>query len=470
MYRKKLMKVALSSIMAATVIVSGVPVYAVDAPAVQQEEAKGEDVVVLYFADGVKIGQELLSGVKDHKFNITELKHIPEGYETVLTGDIAVQDGVAKVELKKEAEKPVVKNRNVYVKFETEDGKLLDAATVVTIGGKDTVFNASKVKVPEGYELCETGDVYVALDADAVTLKVREIAVADRNVWVKFETEDGKLLDAATVVTIGGKDTVFNTSKVKVPEGYELCEVGDVYVSLEDDAVTLKVREVAVPDRTVWVKFETEDGKLLDAATVVKLGGKDTVFNTSKVKVPEGYELCEVGDVYVSLEDDAVTLKVREVVVPDRTVWVKFETEDGKLLDAATVVKLGGKDTVFNTSKVKVPEGYELCEVGDVYVSLEDDAVTLKVRKVDVPVEPEKPEDPQKPVEPQKPEEPQKPAKPNTTDKEDNKKDDKKKDDKKKEDKKKSPKTGDEVDPFAAALPAGVSLAAILAMLSKKYK
>ena len=401
MYRKKLMKVALSSIMAATVIVSGVPVYAADAPAVQQEEAKGEDVVVLYFADGVKIGQELLSGVKDHKFNITELKHIPEGYETVLTGDIAVQDGVAKVELKKEAEKPVVKNRNVYV---------------------------------------------------------------------KFETEDGKLLDAATVVTIGGKDTVFNTSKVKVPEGYELCEVGDVYVSLEDDAVTLKVREIAVPDRTVWVKFETEDGKLLDAATVVKLGGKDTVFNTSKVKVPEGYELCEVGDVYVSLEDDAVTLKVREVAVPDRTVWVKFETEDGKLLDAATVVKLGGKDTVFNTSKVKVPEGYELCEVEDVYVSLEDDAVTLKVRKVDVPVEPEKPEKPEEPQKPQKPEEPQKPTKPNTTDKEDNKKDDKKKDDKKKEDKKKSPKTGDEVDPFAAALPAGVSLAAILAMLSKKYK
>ena len=401
MYRKKLMKVALSSIMAATVIVSGVPVYAADAPAVQQEEAKGEDVVVLYFADGVKIGQELLSDVKDHKFNITELKHIPEGYETVLTGDIAVQDGVAKVELKKEAEKPVVKNRNVYV---------------------------------------------------------------------KFETEDGKLLDAATVVTIGGKDTVFNTSKVKVPEGYELCEVGDVYVSLEDDAVTLKVREIAVPDRTVWVKFETEDGKLLDAATVVKLGGKDTVFNTSKVKVPEGYELCEVGDVYVSLEDDAVTLKVREVAVPDRTVWVKFETEDGKLLDAATVVKLGGKDTVFNTSKVKVPEGYELCEVGDVYVSLEDDAVTLKVRKVDVPVEPEKPEKPEEPQKPQKPEEPQKPTKPNTTDKEDNKKDDKKKDDKKKEDKKKSPKTGDEVDPFAAALPAGVSLAAILAMLSKKYK
>ena len=332
MYRKKLMKVALSSIMAATVIVSGVPVYAADAPAVQQEEAKGEDVVVLYFADGVKIGQELLSGVKDHKFNITELKHIPEGYETVLTGDIAVQDGVAKVELKKEAEKPVVKNRNVYVKFETEDGKLLDAATVVTIGGKDTVFN------------------------------------------------------------------------------------------------------------------------------------------TSKVKVPEGYELCEVGDVYVSLEDDAVTLKVREIAVPDRTVWVKFETEDGKLLDAATVVKLGGKDTVFNTSKVKVPEGYELCEVGDVYVSLEDDAVTLKVRKVDVPVEPEKPEKPEEPQKPQKPEEPQKPTKPNTTDKEDNKKDDKKKDDKKKEDKKKSPKTGDEVDPFAAALPAGVSLAAILAMLSKKYK
>ena len=60
---------------------------------------------------------------------------------------------------------------------------------------------------------------------------------------------------------------------------------------------------------------------------------------------------------------------------------------------------------------------------------------------------------------------------PLNTDKEDtNNKDDKKEDTKKEDKKKNSPKTGDETSAAAAALPAGVSLAAILAVLVKKFK
>ena len=69
------------------------------------------------------------------------------------------------------------------------------------------------------------------------------------------------------------------------------------------------------------------------------------------------------------------------------------------------------------------------------------------------------------------PEDPNKPEKPEDTGKEDtNKKDDKKEDTKKEDKKKTSPKTGDETSAAAAALPAGVSLAAILAVLVKKFK
>ena len=76
---------------------------------------------------------------------------------------------------------------------------------------------------------------------------------------------------------------------------------------------------------------------------------------------------------------------------------------------------------------------------------------------------------PSTPVVPSKPVEPSKPEKPNknegtTTD--DKKKDDKK--DNKKDDKKTSAKTGDETNPIAAVLPAGISLAAILALLKKR--
>ena len=95
-------------------------------------------------------------------------------------------------------------------------------------------------------------------------------------------------------------------------------------------------------------------------------------------------------------------------------------------------------------------EGYELQEVGDFQVELyKETPLQLSVTKI-------KEEIPMTPLEPSKPE---------TPDKEDNKKEDAKK-----EEKKNSPKTGDETNAAAAALPAGVSLAAILAVLVKKFK
>lgn len=86
------------------------------------------------------------------------------------------------------------------------------------------------------------------------------------------------------------------------------------------------------------------------------------------------------------------------------------------------------------------PEGYELQEVGDFQVELHKETpLQLSVTKI-------KEDKPEKP----------------------NKEDDKKED--KKDEKKNSPKTGDETNAAAAALPAGVSLAAILAVLVKKFK
>ena len=100
-------------------------------------------------------------------------------------------------------------------------------------------------------------------------------------------------------------------------------------------------------------------------------------------------------------------------------------------------------------------EGYELQEVGDFQVELyKETPLQLSVTKI-------KEEIPMIPLEPSKPVE-----KPEIPDKEDNKKEDAKKEEKKKN----SPKTGDETNAAAAALPAGVSLAAILAVLVKKFK
>ena len=122
----------------------------------------------------------------------------------------------------------------------------------------------------------------------------------------------------------------------------------------------------------------------------------------------------------------------------------------------------GDGDGIFHTREITewVPEGYELQEVGDFQVEFyKETPLQLSVTKIA-----EEPENPD-------PEDPNKPEKPEDTGKEDtNNKDDKKEDTKKEDKKKNSPKTGDETSAAAAALPAGVSLAAILAVLVKKFK
>ena len=152
------------------------------------------------------------------------------------------------------------------------------------------------------------------------------------------------------------------------------------------------------------------------------------------------------------------------------TTTSKTSVVKAQFVDEAGVVLAGGDyfvdadgDGIFNHTEVLewVPEGYELQEVGDFQVELyKETPLQLSVTKI----KEDKPETPD-------PEEPNKPEKPEDTGKEDtNKKDDKKEDTKKEDKKKTSPKTGDETSAATAALPVGVSLAAILAVLVKKFK
>ena len=248
----------------------------------------------------------------------------------------------------------------------------------------------------------------------------------------------------------------FNTSILKkVPAGYELCVVGDI--AFEGDSLNVEVRKA---ERTVYVSYIDEETKIPfeNGIEEIKVAKDATMFNTSLLKeVPEGYELCELGDVYIG-ENDTVNVEVRKLAAEEKTVYVSYIDEETKMPfeNGIETIKLAKNATYFNTSLLKeVPAGYELCEVGDVYIG-ENDTVNVEVRKIKE--EPETPVDPDKPVNPEKPVKPQ----------EDDKDKDNQKDDKKDEDDKKSPKTSDEASPLAATATAGLSLAAILALLKKR--
>ena len=216
--------------------------------------------------------------------------------------------------------KPAPATKPVYVSYILESGATLDAEIEkIELKADATTFSTSLLKkVPAGYELCETGDVYIGTN-DTVNVKVREIKKPAKVVYVSYILESGEpLANATEQIELENGATTFSTSLLKkVPAGYELCETGDVYIGT-NDTVNVKVREVKKPAKVVYVSYILESGKpLANAIEKIELENGATTFSTSVLKeVPAGYELCETGDVYIG-ENDTVNVKVREVKKPE---------------------------------------------------------------------------------------------------------------------------------------------------------
>ena len=277
----------------------------------------------------------------------------------------------------------------VYVSYILESGEpLANATEQIELENGATTFSSSLLKkVPAGYELCETGDVYIGTN-DTVNVKVREIKTPAKVVYVSYILESGEpLANATEQIELENGATTFSSSLLKkVPAGYELCETGDVYIGT-NDTVNVKVREIKKPAKVVYVSYILESGEpLANATEQIELENGATTFSTSLLKkVPAGYELCETGDVYIGT-NDTVNVKVREAKKPAKVVYVSYILENGApLANAIEKIELENGATTFNTSLLKkVPAGYELCETGDVYIGT-NDTVNVKVREVKKP-------------------------------------------------------------------------------------
>ena len=231
------------------------------------------------------------------------------------------QGGTLTLDAVFEAPKPATKP--VYVSYILESGEpLANATEQIEMENGATTFSTSLLKkVPAGYELCETGDVYIGTN-DTVNVKVREIKKPAKVVYVSYILESGEpLANATEQIELENGATTFSTSLLKkVPAGYELCETGDVYIG-ENDTVNVKVREIKKPAKVVYVSYILESGEpLADAIEQIELENGATTFSTSLLKkVPAGYELCETGDVYIGT-NDTVNVKVREVKKPEASL------------------------------------------------------------------------------------------------------------------------------------------------------
>ena len=477
MYRKKLMRACLTGLMVVTVATANVaPVFAAEAPAGTETTTSKASVVKAQFVDAagtvVAGGDYFVDADGDGIFNVSELP-VPEGYKAETVGDFFTKD-YADTALQVTVDK-IAKASIINVQF-MDGNKVVAGGDYFVDADGDGIFNLSELPVPEGYELSLAGDQFVKDYVGKTTqLKVKAVKAATMKVVYKDQTTQEVVGEETLTGSRQDADGnyVFDAAvDFNIPFGYQL--------AVDYPVETLKAGEtktteclVTARETVLHITFETQDGEVVGTKTVSTTSqGADgecwTFMLGTDFGLPEGYKLAEGVDQITNIQIPFGSTGGFTMIVEkeDKSSIVKAQ-----FVDEAGVVLAGGDyfvdadgDGIFNHTEVLewVPEGYELQEVGDFQVELyKETPLQLSVTKIkeDKPETPD-PEEPNKPEKPETPDQ-EKPEKPN---KEDDKKEDKK------DEKKNSPKTGDETNAAAAALPAGVSLAAILAVLVKKFK
>ena len=391
-------------------------------------------------------------------------RYLPAGY-TLEGSDCEIRGGYVYVSVA-----PAEEVQNVKINYYDEAAKKQVAEVPVQVSIDTSYVDMAILTryLPEGYTLegsdCIIRDGYVYVS----------VAPAEevQNVKINYYDEDAEKQVAEVPVQVSIDTSCVNMAILTryMPEGYALvssdCIIRDgyVYVSVKKD--------VEIREAVLHITFETPNGEVVTTETVTAEGadGEDAVFRLGvDFNLPTGYKLSNDRDQVTEITIPFGSTGGHTMVVEkgDLSSIVKIQFVDAENNDEVVAggdyFVDGDGDGIFHTREITewVPEGYELQEVGDFQVELyKETPLQLSVTKI----KEDKPETPD-------PEEPNKPEKPEDPDKEDtNNKDDKKEDTKKEDKKKNSPKTGDETSAAAAALPAGVSLAAILAVLVKKFK
>ena len=392
-------------------------------------------------------------------------RYLPEGY-TLEGSDCIIRDGYVYVSVA-----PAEEVQNVKINYYDEAAKKQVAEVPVQVSMDTSCVNMAILTryLPEGYTIegtdCIIRDGYVYVS----------VAPAEevQNVKINYYDEDAEKQVAEVPVQVSIDTSCVNMAILTryMPEGYALvssdCIIRDgyVYVSVKKD--------VEIREAVLHITFETPNGEVVTTETVTAEGadGEDAVFRLGvDFNLPTGYKLSNDRDQVTEIKIPFGSTGGHTMVVEkgDLSSIVKIQFVDAENNDEVVAggdyFVDGDGDGIFHTREITewVPEGYELQEVGDFQVELyKETPLQLSVTKIkeDKPETPD-PEEPNKPEKPETPDQ-EKPEKPN---KEDDKKEDKK------DEKKNSPKTGDETNAAVAALPAGVSLAAILAVLVKKFK
>ena len=334
-------------------------------------EAKTKTIKINYYSEAEKkqIAEVDMTVAADAtSVNSGSLK-APEGYELVLGGDFAINDGYVYV-----AVKPVPTTKTIKINYYSEAEKKQIAEVDMTVAADATSVNSGSLKAPEGYELV-LGDDF-AINDGYVYAAVRKVKApaTTKTIKINYYSEAEEKQIAEVEMTVAADATYVNTSELTAPEGYKLVLSGDL--AIRDGYVYAAVNKIG--SKTVKINYYSEAEEKQIAEVEMTVAPDATCVNTSKLAAPTGYELCELGD--LPIRDGYVYAAVRKVSTKE--VKINFYCPEEKKQVAEPTVVVNADATCVNSSAYAalVPAGYELAEVGD--MPIRDGYVYAEVRKV----------------------------------------------------------------------------------------
>ena len=276
-------------------------------------------------------------------------------------------------------------NRTVNVKLVDEDTQKFIAGGDVLIDQTTTTMNVNDLinrlacGLPEGYEVCAPGDVWVG--DDSVTIEVRK-PVTNRTVNVKLVDEDtqkfiagGDVLIDQTTTTMNVNDLI-NRLACGLPEGYEVCAPGDVWVG--DDSVTIEVRKI-VKTKDITIVYQNRKGKIIDDKNIITVDKNAISVNTGDLTAPKGYTIAITGDITIS-KDNKVYITVDQNKKAVRIIFK--EKESDKVIDSSKEISVVANAKSVKLSRITAPAGYQIVTTKPNLKISKKNTVTVKVKKL----------------------------------------------------------------------------------------
>ena len=261
------------------------------------------------------------------------------------------------------------------------DGTIPVGAQTVYIDADTTYVNSRALTAPEGYELCEVGDLVISNGSINVAVVKKATAPATRDVEVTFyDYKNDKTAGTQIIPNVSADQTTIATSELTLPEGYEF-ETEKASYDILNGYVNVAVVKKAVAPATQDVEVVFYDYKNKETAGKqnLTLSADKTSVAASELKLPEGYEFETEKASYDILNGYVNVAVVKKAVATTKVVKINFYSEDEEKQIAELRLIVAANATSVNSSELTAPKGYELCESGD--FAIRDGYVYAAVRK-----------------------------------------------------------------------------------------